>query len=83
MTANEGTEVYAVKKYPDVIDILKMKARHRHSSAALPFEKKIEIVFKLIERREFIKLGRAVEGSQDIKRNNNDSSFSTALKEDD
>ena len=49
-----------MKKYPGLGDILKKKADHRRSLAALSFEKKIEMVFKLRERRKFIKSGRVV-----------------------
>jgi hypothetical protein len=49
-----------VKKYPDISEILKQKEAHRRSLAALPFEKKIELVFRLQERRRFIKSGRIV-----------------------
>jgi hypothetical protein len=56
-----------MKKYPEVSEILKKKERHRRSLAALPFEEKIEIVFKLQERRKFIKSGRAVSDSQKPK----------------
>lgn len=53
-----------MKKYPDISEVIKKKAQHRRSLAALPFEKKIEIVFKLRERRKFIKSGRVVKTSQ-------------------
>ena len=56
-----------MKKYPDVSEIIKKKERHRRSLAALPFEKKIEMVFKLRERRKFIKSGRAVSNPQKPK----------------
>ncbi|OLE54115.1 MAG: hypothetical protein AUG51_09785 [Acidobacteria bacterium 13_1_20CM_3_53_8] len=56
-----------MKKYPDISEIIKKKARHRRSLAALPFEKKIEMVFNLRERRKFIKSGRAVSNSQKPK----------------
>ena len=49
------------KKYPDISEIIKKKEAHRRSLAALPFEKKIEMVFKLRERRDFIKSGRVVD----------------------
>ncbi|MGB9180789.1 MAG: hypothetical protein WCB68_16270 [Pyrinomonadaceae bacterium] len=49
-----------MKKYPDTGKVIKKKEEHRRSLAALPFEKKIEIVFKLRERRQFVKSGRAV-----------------------
>jgi hypothetical protein len=59
-----------VKKYPDISEIIKHKAEHRRALAALPFEKKIEIVFKLQERRKFIKSGRVVSDSQKLKTKN-------------
>lgn len=49
-----------MKKYPDIREILKKKEQQRRSLAALPFEKKVEMVFKLRERREFIKSGLVV-----------------------
>ena len=58
-----------MKKYPDVSEIIKKKERHRRSLAALPFEEKIEMVFKLRERRKFIKSGRAVTVPQKPKTN--------------
>ncbi|MDT7602065.1 MAG: hypothetical protein QOF61_62 [Acidobacteriota bacterium] len=48
-----------MKKYPDVNELIKKREKHRRSLAALPFEEKIEMVFKLRERRKFIKSGRA------------------------
>ena len=56
-----------MKKYPDVSGIIKKKAQHRRALAALTFEEKIEMVFKLQERRKFIKSGRAVSTSQKPK----------------
>jgi DNA polymerase III sliding clamp (beta) subunit (PCNA family) len=47
-----------MKKYPDISEVIKKKEKHRRELAALPFEEKIEMVFKLRERREFIKRGR-------------------------
>jgi hypothetical protein len=47
-----------MKKYPDISEIIKKKEKHRRELAALPFEEKIEMVFKLRERRKFIKAGR-------------------------
>jgi len=49
-----------LKKYPDISQVIKKKEKHRRTLAALPFERKIELVFKLRERREFIKSGRLV-----------------------
>lgn len=48
-----------MKSYPDIRSLLKGKANHRRSLAALPFEKKIEIVFKLNERQRLIAGARA------------------------
>lgn len=56
-----------MKKYPDISGLLKRKAKHRRSLAALPFEEKIEMVFKLQERRKFIRSGRVVSTSQKPK----------------
>jgi hypothetical protein len=47
-----------MKKYPDISELIKKKESHRQALAALPFEKKIELVFKLNERRQFIKSGQ-------------------------
>jgi hypothetical protein len=49
-----------MKRYPDVTEIMKQKSQHRRSMAALPFERKIEIVLTLQERRRFIKSGQIV-----------------------
>ena len=59
-----------MKKYPDISEIVKNKEKHRRSLAALPFEEKIEMVFKLQERRKFIKSGREVSDSQKPKTKN-------------
>ena len=59
-----------MKKYPDVSEIVKKKEKHRRSLAALPFEEKIEMVFRLRERRKFLKSGRAVSNSQKPKTKN-------------
>jgi hypothetical protein len=59
-----------VKKYPDISQAIKKKAKHRRTLAALPFERKIELVFKLKERREFIKSGRLVSHSPKPKTRN-------------
>jgi hypothetical protein len=56
-----------VKKYPDVSELLKKKETHRRALAALSFEEKIEMVFRLQERRNFIKSGRAASDSQKPK----------------
>ncbi len=56
-----------MKKYPDISKIIKKKEKHRRSLAALPFEEKIEIVFKLQARRKFIKSDRVVGNSQKPK----------------
>lgn len=50
-----------MKKYPDITELLKNKQAHRRTLAALPFEKKIELVFKLKARSEFIKSGRVAD----------------------
>ena len=53
-----------MKNYPNISPVLKTKSDHRKLLASLPFEKKIELVFKLKERQRFIKSGRptAAEG---------------------
>jgi hypothetical protein len=56
-----------MKKYPNIDAIIKRKEKHRRQLAALPFEEKIEMVFKLRERRKFIKSGRVVSDSQKLK----------------
>ncbi|MDQ3473476.1 MAG: hypothetical protein M3447_07040 [Acidobacteriota bacterium] len=53
-----------MKNYPDISATLKKKAAQRRMLASLPFEKKIELVFKLKERQRFIKSGRAVINKQ-------------------
>jgi hypothetical protein len=59
-----------MKKYPDISGVIKKKEKHRRSLAALPFEEKIEMVFKLQERRKFIKSGRVVSDSRKPKTKN-------------
>lgn len=49
-----------MKKYPDMSEIFRRKSAQRRALAALPFEEKIEIVFKMKARREFIKTGKPV-----------------------
>ncbi|MBA3442865.1 MAG: hypothetical protein H0T92_23725 [Pyrinomonadaceae bacterium] len=49
-----------MKKHSDINKVIKKKEDHRRVLAALPFEKKIEIVFNLRERRKFIKSGEVV-----------------------
>jgi hypothetical protein len=56
-----------MKKYPDVSELIKQKEAHRRALAALTFEEKIEMVFKLRERRKFIKSGRVSSNSQKPK----------------
>ena len=56
-----------MKKYPDISELIKQKETHRRSLAALPFEQKIEMVFKLQKRRKLIKSGRAVNDAQKPK----------------
>jgi len=51
-----------MKNYPDVSEIFQKKAAHRRALAALSFEEKIELVFKMRERREFIKTGKLIAG---------------------
>lgn len=47
-----------MKTYPDISKLIEAKEAHRRALAALPFEKKIELVFKLQQRRRFVKSGR-------------------------
>jgi hypothetical protein len=56
-----------MKKYPAIGEIIKKKEQQRRALASLPFEKKIEIVFRLQERRKFIKSGRVVRISRKAK----------------
>ena len=56
-----------MKKYPDISEIIKQKEQHRRVLAALPFEQKIEIVFKLRVRSKFIKSGRVISNSKKPK----------------
>ena len=56
-----------MKKYPNISAIFKQKQQLRRSLAALPFEKKVEMVFKLRERRKFIKSGRVVSDNHTPK----------------
>lgn len=51
-----------MKRYPEVGDLLKAKAAHRRALAALPFEKKVELAFRLAERRKLIKSGGRAPG---------------------
>ena len=44
-----------MKTYPDISKLIKAKEAQRRALAALPFEKKIELVFKLQQRRRFLK----------------------------
>ena len=53
-----------MKDYPDISSLLKAKAAQRRVLASLPFEKKIELVFKLKERRRFVKSGKLVSKRQ-------------------
>ena len=59
-----------MKKYPDIGEIIEKKEKHRRTLAALPFERKIELVFKLRERREFIKSGRLASDARKPKAKN-------------
>ena len=56
-----------MKKYPDIRELIKKKEKQRRSLAALPFEEKIEMVFKLQERRKFIKTGQVISSSEKPK----------------
>jgi len=50
-----------MKDYPNIDRILKAKDDQRRALAELSFEKKIELVFKLAERRKFVESGRDAE----------------------
>lgn len=50
-----------MKKYPDISKLLEQKERHRRSLAALPFEQKIEMVFRLKARRQLLQGARAAK----------------------
>ena len=52
-----------MKKYPDISEIIKKKEAQRRSLAALSFEQKIEIVFKLQARRKAVQAGRITRSS--------------------
>jgi hypothetical protein len=56
-----------MKKYPDISEIIKKKEQLRRSLAALPFERKIEMVFNLRERRKFVKSSRMATGRPTVK----------------
>ncbi len=56
----ERVSVQAMKTYPDISNLIKAKEAQRRALAALPFEKKIELVFKLQKRRQFVKSGQPV-----------------------
>jgi len=49
-----------MKTYPDISKLIKAKEAHRRALAALPFERKIELVFKLQQRRRLVKSARPV-----------------------
>jgi hypothetical protein len=51
----ERVSIQPMKTYPDISKLIKAKEAHRRALAALPFEKKIELVFKLQQRRRFVK----------------------------
>lgn len=44
-----------MKDYPDISELVERKKRDRRRLAALPFEEKMEIVFRLRERRKFMR----------------------------
>ena len=53
-----------MKKYPDINRIIEKKQKHRRMLAALSFEKKIELVFKVRARNKFIKSGQVVKNAR-------------------
>lgn len=56
-----------MKSHPSVSAIIKQKEQHRRALAALSFEQKMEIVFKLTARRKFIKSGQVASDSEKTK----------------
>jgi len=50
-----------MKYYPNIDRILKAKDDQRRALAELSFEKQIQLVFKLAERRKFVESGRDAE----------------------
>jgi hypothetical protein len=56
-----------MKKYHYISEVIRNKEKHIRSLAALSFEENIEMVFKLQERRKFIKSGRVVSDSRKPK----------------
>jgi len=53
-----------VKKYPGIKQLIENKRQHRRRLAALPFEEKVAMVFKLSARKKFIKSGQIVNRVQ-------------------
>jgi hypothetical protein len=53
-----------VKKFPVIKQIIENKQKHRRALAALSFEEKVAIVFKLRARNKFIKSGQVVKHAQ-------------------
>jgi hypothetical protein len=53
-----------VKKYSGIKQIIENKEEHRRRLAALPFEEKVAMVFKLSVRKKFIKSGLVVNRAQ-------------------
>jgi hypothetical protein len=52
-----------LKKYPSIKQTIENKRQHRRTLAALSFEKKVEMVFKLKDRNRLIKSGKVVGGT--------------------
>jgi len=50
-----------MKDCPNIDMLLKAKENQRRALAELSFEKKIELVFRLAERRKFVESGRDAE----------------------
>ena len=50
-----------MKNYFNIDEILKAKEERRKALAELSFEEKIDLVFRLAERRKFIESGRDAE----------------------
>lgn len=59
-----------MKKYPNNNEIFKQKERHRRRLSALSFEQKIEMIFKLKERRKFFEAAREASNRRSPARAN-------------
>ena len=63
-----------MKNYPSIDTIFKAKEERRKALAELSIEEKIDLVFRLAERRKFIESGRGTEKqTADIEKEKDDS----------